>query len=219
MANLILLRHGESIWNQLNLFTGWVDIPLSKTGIEQAFDAGGYLANEPIDLIFTSNLIRAQETLVLAMVNHSSRKIPVFINESERSHIFSEQAEEKTIPVFKSEALNERHYGDLQGLNKEETAKLYGKEQVQIWRRSYKTAPPNGESLEGTSKRTLPYFEEKIFPALTQGKNVLIVAHGNSLRSIIMRLDSLNEEEIMKVEIPLGLPLKYSFDFGRFKRC
>ena len=190
MPQLILLRHGESQWNLENRFTGWVDVPLSSRGEHEAQQAGLKLKSYPIDIAYTSVLQRANDTLNLAL-----------------------EATEKTgIPIVKTLALNERHYGELQGLNKEETAQKFGEEKVRIWRRSYDVAPPGGESLKDTAARTLPYYRDVILKDLTQGKNVLIAAHGNSLRSIVMEIEKLTPEEILKVEIPTGVPIIYEFD-------
>lgn len=190
MSLLILLRHGQSQWNLENRFTGWIDVPLSPKGEEEARLAGQKLKTYKIDKAYTSALKRAQETLTLAL----------------------QEAGIKNLPIEKDQALNERHYGDLQGLNKAETAKKYGDEQVHIWRRSYDVAPPNGESLKDTAARTLPYFEKKILPDLKAGKNILIAAHGNSLRSITMSLEKLTKEEVLKLEIPTGVPIVYEVD-------
>lgn len=223
MAKLILMRHGESMWNKTNLFTGWVDVPLSETGITQAFEGGRKIKDMPIDVIFTSTLIRAQETAVIAMTQHSSGKVPVIQREEEGEQKFwdrihSEEAKKTVIPVFCSWHLNERMYGELQGMDKKETAKRFGDEQVQIWRRSYDVRPPEGESLEMTAKRTIPYFNESILPYLKEGKNVFVSAHGNSLRSIIMELDGLSPEEVVRLELTLGAPIVYDYVEGKFLR-
>lgn len=190
MARLILLRHGESQWNLENRFTGWVDVPLSPKGIEEAKTAGDKLRGFTFDRAFTSVLTRANETLriVLEVVGQTS------------------------IPVEKDKALNERMYGDLQGLNKIETAKKYGDAQVKIWRRSYDVRPPGGESLKDTAERALPYYEEKIKPYLLKGETIIIAAHGNSLRALVMQLDRLSKEEVLELNIPTGVPLLYEFD-------
>lgn len=218
MSELILMRHGESMWNQQNLFTGWVDVPLSKKGIQEAIDAGIRIKNEPIDVIFTSKLIRASETLAIALAYHEGKKAPVFLHEGEEkleewSKIYGKM---EIIPVYSAWQLNERMYGRLQGLNKAETMEKYGGEQVKIWRRSYDTSPPEGESLADCAARTLPYFQEKIVPFLKAGKNVLIAAHGNSLRSIIMSLENLSKEEVVHLEITLGEPLHYKYEHDSF---
>lgn len=221
MPKLILMRHGESMWNKLNFFTGWVDVPLSEKGIEEAFEGGKKIKDIPIDVVFTSTLIRAQETAVIALSKHSSGKVPVIIHEdegklSEWAKVFSDEAKSTLIPVYRAWQLNERMYGELQGLNKKETMQRFGDEQVQLWRRSYNTAPPEGESLEMTAARTIPYFEEVIKPYLIEGKNVFISAHGNSLRSIIMDLDGLTENEVVQLELTLGEPILYDYHQSKF---
>lgn len=218
---LILLRHGQSIWNQENLFTGWVDIPLSEKGIQEAIDAGKKIQNIPIDVIFTSSLIRAQMTVPLALLQHSSKKIPVFLHPGEGNlenwaHVYSEEAKKTLIPVYQAWELNERMYGHLQGLNKAETAKKFGEKQVQMWRRSFDERPPEGESLAMTAARTIPYFEEKIVPHLKKGETVLISAHGNSLRSIAMHIQHLSKEAVIQLELPTGEPRVYSYHNGRY---
>ncbi len=200
MSTLILVRHGQSQWNLENRFTGWVDVPLSPLGEQEAKSAGEKLKGYRFDKAFTSNLKRAQNTLRFIL----------------------EAIGQTDLPVEKDIALNERHYGALQGLNKEETAKKFGAEQVHIWRRSYDVPPPKektelnpegiSESLKDTAARTLPYWEKKIFPEILQGKNILVAAHGNSLRSIVMHLDGLTKEQVLDLNIPTGAPLLYEFD-------
>jgi 2,3-bisphosphoglycerate-dependent phosphoglycerate mutase len=187
MAELILLRHGESQWNLENRFTGWVDVPLSARGEEEARAAGERLRGRRIDHLFTSVLQRATDTARLAL----------------------ETAGIRDVPTTRDAALNERMYGDLQGLNKAEAAKKFGDEQVHQWRRSYDVRPPGGESLADTAARVLPYWETHVLPALRAGKNVLVVAHGNSLRALVMHLDGLSRDEVLKLEIPTGKPLLY----------
>jgi 2,3-bisphosphoglycerate-dependent phosphoglycerate mutase len=217
---LILMRHGQSQWNKLNLFTGWVDVPLSKEGIEESIKGGEKIKDIPIDVIFTSTLIRAQTTLLLAMLSHKSGKTPVFQHSEGNMYkwgkIFNLNTLKNTIPVYYSWHLNERMYGELQGLNKNEMIEKYGAEQVKLWRRSYDVAPPNGESLKMTAARTLPYFKNEVVPHLEKGKNVFISAHGNSLRSIIMDLEGLSEKQVVELEIPTGEPLFYRYDQGRW---
>jgi 2,3-bisphosphoglycerate-dependent phosphoglycerate mutase len=190
MATLVLVRHGESQWNLENRFTGWVDVPLSPKGVQEAKSAGEKCKGMAFAKAYTSALLRAQDTLTIML----------------------ETMGVKTIPIEKDQALNERHYGDLQGLNKAETAKKFGDEQVKIWRRSYDIAPPNGESLKDTAVRTLPYFNAKILPDTKAGKNILVVAHGNSLRSIVMDLEKLSKEQVLELNIPTGVPLVYEMD-------
>ncbi|KAK7385283.1 hypothetical protein VNO78_30998 [Psophocarpus tetragonolobus] len=220
---LILIRHGESLWNEKNLFTGCVDVPLSKKGIDEAIEAGKRISSIPVDLIFTSALIRAQMTAMLAMTQHRRKKVPIIMhNESKQarewSQVFSEDTKKQSIPVIAAWQLNERMYGELQGLNKQETADRYGKEQVHEWRRSYDTPPPNGESLEMCAERAVAYFRDQIEPQLLCGKNVMISAHGNSLRSIIMYLDKLTSQEVISLELSTGIPMLYIFKEGRFIR-
>ncbi|HEX5322343.1 MAG TPA: 2,3-diphosphoglycerate-dependent phosphoglycerate mutase [Capsulimonadaceae bacterium] len=190
MPKLILLRHGESQWNLENRFTGWVDVPLSPKGEQEAAEAGKLLKNFEIDKLYTSVLKRAIDTASIAL----------------------EAAGKHDIPTERDQALNERHYGDLQGLNKAETAEKFGDEQVKLWRRSFDVKPPNGESLKDTAARTLPYFQEHVMKDVDAGENVLVVAHGNSLRSIVMSLDKMNEHEVLELNIPTGIPLVYEFD-------
>lgn len=223
MVKLILMRHGQSVWNGLNLFTGWVDVPLSEKGIEEALAGGRLIQDEQIDRIFTSSLIRAQMTAMIAMSMHRSGKVPVILHEREefldaRARIYSPAAEKETIPVNCAWELNERMYGELQGLNKQELADKYGAEQVQIWRRSYDVPPPGGESLKMTAGRTIPYFENTIIPCLEKGKNVFISAHGNSLRSIIMKIENLTAEEVVRLECATGVPLIYRFSGNAFQK-
>lgn len=218
---LILLRHGQSIWNKENLFTGWVDIPMSEQGNQECIEAGKKIADIPIDVVFTSTLIRAQMTVPLALLHHKSGRIPVFLHPGqgkvdEWGEVYSEEAKKKLIPVYTAWELNERMYGHLQGLNKAETAKKYGAEQVHLWRRSFDVRPPEGESLKMTAERTLPYFKKEIAPYLEKGKTVLISAHGNSLRSIAMHIENLSKEEVVALELPTGEPRIYSFDHGRY---
>jgi 2,3-bisphosphoglycerate-dependent phosphoglycerate mutase len=190
MALLALVRHGESQWNLENRFTGWTDVPLTPKGREEARRAGEKLKDIHFDKAYTSVLKRAIETL----------------------DIILEVIGRQNMPVAYDQALNERHYGDLQGLNKAETAEKYGKEQVHVWRRSYDVAPPGGESLKDTAARTLPYFEKHIVPDLRAGKNVLVSAHGNSLRSIVMHLDQLTKEQVLDLNIGTGIPIVYDID-------
>ncbi len=221
MSKLIMMRHGQSQWNKLNLFTGWVDIPLSREGIEESLKGGELIAEIPIDIIFVSSLIRAQMTAMLAMSLHSSDKVPVLMHSGDGkledwSKIYRPETEKECIPVIAAWELNERMYGELQGLNKAETIEKFGADQVKIWRRSYDTAPPSGESLAMTAARTLPYFNDVIEPYLNEGKNVFISAHGNSLRSIIMQIEGLTKEEVVGLEIATGVPIIYEYSKGRF---
>ena len=220
---LILLRHGESDWNKKNFFTGWVDIPLSTKGIEESLAAGDKIAHHPIDVIFVSSLMRSQVTACLAMSRHKGGRVPCFMHEGEGklgewAEIHGADAKHSIIPVYKAWQLNERMYGKLQGLNKKETMEKFGDAQVKLWRRSFDVAPPEGESLEMTAKRTLPYFKKHIVAELDKGKNVFVSAHGNSLRSIIMELDGLSEKEVVELELPTGVPVIYTYTGGKWKK-
>ncbi len=221
-GTLVLLRHGESVWNKANLFTGWVDVPLSPKGIEEALIAGENLKEINFDVVFCSALSRSITTALLALSKSKSTKTPVIQHLQGKmkswATIYSEKTEASVLPVHIREELNERMYGELQGLNKKETAEKYGAEQVLIWRRSYRTAPPQGESLEMTLQRTLPCFSNEIEPLVKQGKTLLISAHGNSLRAIIKHIEGISEEEILKRELETGIPLIYKYK-DRYTYC
>jgi 2,3-bisphosphoglycerate-dependent phosphoglycerate mutase len=197
LAILVLIRHGQSLWNAENRFTGWTDIDLSKKGENEAEEAGKKLENITFDVVHTSALMRAQRTAEI-IIQHN--KIS------------------KDIPTYKDERLNERHYGSLQGLNKTETAEKYGAEQVHIWRRSFDISPPDGESLKTTAERTLPYFKDDIVKHLDEGKNILISAHGNSLRAIVMYIENISKEDIVKLEIQTGVPRTYEYKNNTFTK-
>ena len=197
MAELILIRHGQSVWNATNRFTGWTDVELSEKGVMDAKDAGIELSGIRIDIVHTSDLVRAQMTADIILEHNESS------SEAERRYDWR---------------LNERNYGSLQGLNKAETAEKHGQEQVRIWRRSYDIAPPGGESLKMTADRTIPYFEDEIIPNLEDGLNVLVSAHGNSLRSIVMHIEKISPEDITSLEIPTGVPLYNIFEYGKVRR-
>ncbi|MFQ3667761.1 MAG: 2,3-diphosphoglycerate-dependent phosphoglycerate mutase [Fimbriimonadaceae bacterium] len=186
MPKLVLIRHGQSLWNLENRFTGWVDVPLTPQGEMEAAAAAEKIRHLEFDVAYTSALTRAQRTLAIILETNGWQ-----------------------VPVIRDQALNERHYGDLQGLNKADTAAKYGDDQVKIWRRSYDVPPPNGEALKNTAERTLPFYERAILGDIRQGKNVLVVAHGNSNRSIVMKLDQLTGEQVVGVELGTGVPLVY----------
>jgi len=215
LAKLVLVRHGQSQWNLEDRFTGWVDVPLSKKGIDEAISAGKKLSNYEFDTMYVSHMFRAIQTLHYILIESSSKKTPIIKHEDKRIskwelNYFGDPKNE--IPVYQSVELAERYYGDLQGLNKQKTREKYGAEQVKLWRRSFDINPPNGESLKDTSERTIPYFKKHILRDLKEGKNVLVSAHGNSLRSIVMFVENISEEEIPNVEIPTGVPIVYTFD-------
>ena len=188
---LVLVRHGESQWNRLNMFTGWQDVDLTEEGIAEAHRAGAMLKAEGrrLDLAFTSTLKRAQNTLKFILG----------------------ELDQDNLPSVQDAALNERDYGDLMGLNKDEARKRWGDEQVHLWQRSYDVAPPGGESLKDTAARVLPFYEKRIVPELQAGKNVLVVAHGNSLRALVMQLDRMSPDQVIELNIGTGMPLVYRF--------
>ncbi len=195
VSSLILVRHGQSTWNAKKLFTGWTDVELTDQGVIEAVNAGKLLCDIDFDFIYTSKLKRAQKTAEIIIQCNSKSK---------------------NVKIIKDYRLNERHYGDLQGVNHDVAREKFGAEQIQIWRRSFDIPPPNGESLKMTSERTIPCLEEEIIPELTTGKNILVVAHGNSLRSIVMKIEDISKEDIVKLEIPTGKPISYSFENNSF---
>tara|TARA_X000000950_G_scaffold287580_1_gene400488 strand:- start:16 stop:645 length:630 start_codon:yes stop_codon:yes gene_type:complete len=203
MNKLVLLRHGQSQWNLENRFTGWKDIPLTEKGIKEANNAGLLLKknNIKIDKVFSSVLERANKTVEIA------------INASEIENLY----ENGLLIYERDQRLNERDYGDLVGLNKTETAEKFGKEQVHIWRRSYDTPPPNGESLKDVVDRVSPYFTKNIMPLIMEQKNILIGAHGNSLRAIMIKVGLYKSEEISSIELPTGSPLCLNYENGQLK--
>ena len=195
---LVLVRHGQSEWNEKNLFTGWKDPKLTARGVDEAIKAGKELkeAGHSFDKMFTSDLFRAQDT----------------------GRIILEQMNLTSIEVIKDVSLNERNYGDLAGLNKDEARKKWGEDQVHIWRRSFDVPPPGGESLKDTAERVLPYYKENIIPELIEGLNILVAAHGNSLRALVMELEEISSEEIVELEISTGVPLVYKFKENKIER-
>ena len=211
---LVLVRHGRSVWNDQNRFTGWVDIPLSPEGIEQALKTGDILANQNFDVCFTSTLVRAQMTLFLLLSRSKVAGTPCIMHKDAFREVFSSEVQKTLLPVEVSAALNERMYGELQGQNKEDVLKLFGPERFALWRRSYEGCPPDGESLEMTAGRAVPYFKEQIEPRILAGENVLVVAHGNSLRAIVMYLRGLTTEEVPLLEIATGDPLFFEWKNG-----
>jgi|TARA_B100001113_G_scaffold176936_1_gene144966 2,3-bisphosphoglycerate-dependent phosphoglycerate mutase len=197
-SNLVLVRHGQSEWNKKNLFTGWKDPELTDLGIEEAIKAGKLLKTKEMkfDIMFTSDLFRAQET----------------------GRLILENMNQLDIPVIKNQSLNERNYGDLAGLNKDDAREKWGEEQVHIWRRSFDIPPPGGESLKDTAERVLPYFHSEILPKVEEGLDVLVAAHGNSLRALVMELEGISSDEIVKLEIATGDPLTYELSEGKITR-
>jgi 2,3-bisphosphoglycerate-dependent phosphoglycerate mutase len=200
MGRLTLVRHGQSIWNLQNRFTGWVDVSLSRQGVEEARRAAALLRHQRFDTAFTSVLLRAQDTLyeILEANDHCFQYLRIHeTGKAWYEHYTPAEGGERELRIYTSEKLNERYYGDLQGLNKDWARNHFGAEQVHLWRRSYDIPPPNGESLAMTAKRVLPYFQQRIVPHLRKGRHVLISAHGNSLRAIIMHLEGMTPEEIL----------------------
>ena len=197
-SNLVLVRHGQSEWNEKNLFTGWKDPELTQKGAQEARNAGRELLGQEyvFDVMYTSALRRAQET----------------------GRIILEEMRLTDIVTVRDQRLNERDYGDLSGLNKDDARERWGEDQVHVWRRSYDTPPPGGESLKDTANRVLPYFEEVILPNLVAGKNILVAAHGNSLRALIMKIESISPLEIVKLEIDTGKPIYFACEDGRVIR-
>ena len=198
LNKLVLVRHGQSIWNEKNLFTGWRDVGLTDKGVEEAKKAGLLLkeANVNFDVMFTSSLERAKKT----------------------GDIILSCMDQRNIEVVSDSALNERDYGELTGMNKDEARKNFGESQVQIWRRAYDMPPPGGESLKNTFERVLPYFNKYIHPRLSNGESILITAHGNSLRSLVKHLEEISEEKIVKLEIATGEPIFYEFINGKVQK-
>lgn len=219
MAQLILTRHGQSLWNAQNKFTGWVDIPLSEQGRAEATIASCKLREYRVRVCFTSMLFRALETAVIILTEVDDicgDRVPIIKHDidDEDWHGWDKYSgdPEQELPVYTVPALDERYYGDLQGLNKAATAEKFGEEQVHLWRRSYNVAPPGGESLEDTVKRVVPFFRDRILKHLVEGDNVLVAAHGNSLRAIIKHIENLSPEEIVRVELGTGIPIVYDVD-------
>ena len=219
MSQLILLRHGQSLWNASNRFTGWVDVPLSERGRAEATIASCKLRNYRVQVCFTSMLMRALETAVICLTECDEiceGKIPIIKHNADdpQWHGWDQYGGDVNdeLPIIPSAALDERYYGNLQGLNKAETAEKFGQDKVYLWRRSFSERPPGGESLEDTMNRTLPFFKERILAHLKSGDNVLVSAHGNSLRSIVMYLDNLAPEVIPELELKTGVPIVYEIN-------
>ena len=196
---LVLVRHGQSEWNAKNLFTGWKDPDLTDKGIEEAVNAGKKINGYGLSFscMFTSALIRAQNT----------------------AKIILKEIEQEDIPTYQDKNLNERAYGSLTGMDKDEARQKFGSEQVQIWRRSFDTSPPDGESLKDTYNRVVPYFQKNILPHLTDGKNVLVSAHGNSLRALVKLIENISENDIVKLEIATGQPIIYKYQDGKYTKA
>lgn len=239
MSYLILVRHGESGWNVDGRFGGWVDVPLTGRGIEEALLCAAELEEIDLDFAFTSKLVRAQETLFLIL--SKQKKIGVFVHQEagaredrvEEDRIASEESrsdkkenryayppktEKNLIPIYSSEALNERYYGILQGKKKDKMKEKYGEEQILHWCRSFDEGPPGGESLKDIYRRAVPYFEKEIIPVLQAGKNVIVCAHQNSLRALIKHIEGISNEDIRKIRLANARPVIYTFSGGRLVR-
>jgi 2,3-bisphosphoglycerate-dependent phosphoglycerate mutase len=216
MTYLVLIRHGESRWNLENKFTGWVDIPLSEIGIHEALIAAENLKKLKADIAYTSKLSRAQQTLMLILAHQ--KKTGMMMHESTKRKEwakYNKKTNNEEMPIYESDKLNERYYGALQGMNKDEARKKYGEKKVFEWRRSYEINPPKGESLKDVYIRTIPYFKKEIMTQLKKKKNTLIVAHGNSLRAIIKYIEKISDEEIPNLELATGKPIIYEYKNGK----
>lgn len=220
MSHLVLVRHGESRWNAGNKFTGWVDVPLSANGIDEARSCAEKCKKYDFDVAFTSRLERAHSTLLIILSLQD--RTGIFQHKHDSRHYRwtcdSNRCMPDDLPIYESEMLNERYYGRLQGMNKHDAERKYGKERVLHWRRGYETRPPGGESLKETFERTLPYFNKTVLPKLKDGENVLIVGHGNTLRAIVKSLEKISDRDIAFLDLPEGEPLVYSYARAKFKR-
>lgn len=214
MGKLVLLRHGKTFWNIKNIFTGWTDIPLAPAGIQEAELAGKKIQDIDFDGVFASSLIRSTMTALIALAYNKHEKTPILIPKGS----FDKISQEDVIPVWQTDALNERHYGSLQGKNKLEIKEKFGDERFVAWRRGYRQAPPDGESLEMTKNRVMEFFSEQIVPRLQKNETILVCAHGNSLRGLVMDIEDISEEEIISLEIPTGEPITYVFEEGVWQK-
>lgn len=217
---LVIVRHGQSRFNELNIFTGWLDVPLSEKGIGQAYSVSAHCENFDYDAVFTSHLKRAHETL--SVILSKQKKIGVFQHQSDKQYKIPSgidfKLKNKILKVFTDKALNERSYGALQGMDKKKAAEIYGESQVFKWRRGYSYKPPEGESLKDVYERVVPYFEKVVIPRLKKGQTILIVGHGNTLRALIKFLENIEDDKIPYVNLPLGRPLVYEYENGKIKR-
>lgn len=219
MPYLVLVRHGESRWNLSNKFTGWVDVPLSEVGIQEALICGHRLEGIQFDIAFTSKLERAQETLLIILAKQDATGVLMHATGKRKKWSMHRKFDPHEIPILSDDNLNERYYGDLQGMNKDEARKKWGEKQVFTWRRSYDIAPPHGESLKDVVKRVIPFFKVKILPELKKGKNVIVSAHGNSLRAMVKYIDKISDEKICLLELPYATPIVYKMQKGILKKA
>ncbi len=220
MGHLVLVRHGESRWNQCNRFTGWVDVPLSEEGIKEAERCAKHCKNFQFKAAFTSSLERAHETLHIILALQDRTGIVQHPDDKRYSTWLhkSNHCDKGDIPVFESRALNERYYGDLQGMDKAQAEKQFGKEIVRMWRRSYIQRPPKGESLKDAFQRTYPYFTRMIVPCLKNGDDGLVAVHGNTMLALIKKIEGISEEDISYLDLPEAKPIAYLFKNGRYER-
>lgn len=218
MTMLSLVRHGQSRWNADNKFTGWVDVALSMNGIKESEECAKKLADVEVDVAFVSELVRAQQTLLIILASQNKTGIIVHNNSKNPMTLTSNLLTPEDISIYESQKLNERHYGLLQGLDKGEVRKRFGEENVLEWRRGYKARPPEGESLEDVYKRAVPYFKDVIMPYIASGKNVLVSAHGNSLRAIAKYIENISDDQIVNLDIPTGEVITYEFDAGQVSK-
>lgn len=220
MASLVLVRHGESRWNLTNRFTGWVDVPLSERGIEEAGRVAAHCKKFNYAAAFTSRLTRAQQTLLIILARQ--KRTGIFQHEPAHGHErwirASNQLQNDDIPIFASYTLNERFYGTLQGMNKRTATNQFGKERVHAWRRSYDSRPPNGESLAEAYARMKPNFTKQILPRLKKGEDILVVGHGNTLRGAIKYLEQISDDDIAFLDLPKTTPIVYQYHHGKIAR-
>lgn len=222
MGKLVLIRHGESLWNNRNIFTGWVDVPLTQSGIVEASKASHQISDIQFDVVFTSGLVRSIQTALIVLLSDKKRRTPYLVHTCpifRRRYLHFCHTEQKNmIPVYRSWQLNERYYGDLQGLNKVKIADIFGVGEVVSWRKGYAARPPKGESLKDTSRRVIPFFNKKIMRELKEGKNVLVSAHSNTLRSIVMSLEQMDEAQVVGLEVDTANPVVFDYQNGEFIR-
>lgn len=219
MSYLILVRHGESRWNKDNKFTGWVDVPLSEKGIKEALANANELENIELDVAFTSDLSRAQETLLLILAEQDRTGIFLHNNDKIKNYKwYKTKLNKKEIPIYSHVALNERYYGRLQGQNKDKVRKKFGEKKVFTWRRGYISVPPGGESLKNVYDRAVPYFKKEVLPVLKKKQNVIISAHGNSLRALVKYIEDISSENIAHLELANGKPIIYKYKNNKLIR-
>jgi 2,3-bisphosphoglycerate-dependent phosphoglycerate mutase len=219
MNRLVLLRHGHSRWNLSNKFSGWADIPLSDKGIKEAQDAAKKLKGINFDIAFTSDLERAHQTLTIVLAQQ--KRTGIFHHKGEKKYYWpfdDHIADPEEVPIHPHKEINERHYGDLTGLHKDAAREKYGEEQVYLWRRSFTVRPPKGESLEDVYKRVVPFFQKVVMPYIRKKHNVIISAHGNTLRALMMYLEGIEAEAVPRLELPPGVPLIYEYQRKKLKR-